>query len=110
MAKSDNKLEKININHSVYTTRLNDKFRNKVPYSPPDKSRLLSFIPGTIIELMVKEGDEVKKGDVVMVLEAMKMKNRLKCQVSGTVKRVHVKPGDNVPRGTLLMEINMSEQ
>lgn len=110
MAKSDSKLEKININHSVYTTRISESFRNKVPYSPPDKSRMMSFIPGTVIEVLVKEGDKVKKGDVVLVLEAMKMKNRLKCELSGIIKKINVEPGEKVPKGTLLMEIDLQEE
>lgn len=109
MAKSDSKLEKININHSLYTTRLDDKFRNKEPYRPADKSRMISYIPGTIVELMVKEGDKVKKGDVVLVLEAMKMKNRVKCELSGIISKINVEPGDKVPKKTLLMEINPEE-
>ncbi len=107
MAKSDSKLDKLNINHSVYTTRLSDKYKNMEPYSQPDKSRMMSFIPGTVIEVLVSEGDKVKKGDVVLVLEAMKMKNRLKCQVEGVIKKINVEPGEKVPKGTLLMEITL---
>lgn len=104
MEKKDNKLEKLNINSSVYLTRLNPAFKNKELYKPADKSKLYSFIPGTVVELLVKEGQKIKKGDELLVLEAMKMKNRLKSPVSGTVSRISVEIGKKVPKGSLLME------
>ncbi|HDZ41566.1 MAG TPA: acetyl-CoA carboxylase biotin carboxyl carrier protein subunit [Bacteroidetes bacterium] len=104
MEKKDKRLEKLNINYSEYTTRLSKKFKNRIPYKPSDKFRLLSFIPGTIIEIMVKEGDRVRKGDEVLVLEAMKMKNRIKSPLNGRVKQVDIKTNEVVPKGKLLIE------
>lgn len=103
MEKKDSNLEKLNINYSEYTTRLSSKFRNRKVYAPPDKSRLMSFIPGTIIEILVQKGDKVKKGDEVLVLEAMKMKNRIKSPVNGVVKDIGVKENEKVPKGKLLI-------
>lgn len=107
MKKKDSTLEKLNINYSEYTTRLSWKFKNRTLYKPADKSRLLSFIPGTVIEILVKEGDRVKKGEEVLVLEAMKMKNRIKSPVSGQVKHINVKVNDVVPKGRLLVEFSL---
>ncbi|MBN1388502.1 MAG: acetyl-CoA carboxylase biotin carboxyl carrier protein subunit [Bacteroidales bacterium] len=104
--KKDIKLEILNINHSKYTTRLSPKYKNREPYKSPDRSKLLSFIPGTVVEIMVKEGDKVKKGDEVLVLEAMKMKNRIKSPVSGLVKYIDINVNDKVPKGKLLIEFN----
>lgn len=104
MENKNKKLEKLNINYSEYTTRLSSKFRNRKVYAPHDKSRLLSFIPGTIIEILVKKGARVKKGDEVLVLEAMKMKNRIKSPVTGVVKHIDVKENEKVPKGKLLIE------
>jgi biotin carboxyl carrier protein len=104
MEKKDIKLEILHINHSEYTTRLSPKFKNRIPYKSPDRSKLLSFIPGTIIEIIVKEGDKVNKGDEVLVLEAMKMKNRIKSPITGLVKRIDVNINDKVPKGKLLIE------
>ncbi len=106
MEKKDPKLEKLNINYSEYTTRLSRKFINRSFYKPPDKSKLLSFIPGTIVEIMVKEGDRIEKGDEVLVLEAMKMKNRIKSPVSGHVKHIEVKVNETVPKRKLLIEFS----
>ncbi|MFO7853372.1 MAG: acetyl-CoA carboxylase biotin carboxyl carrier protein subunit [Bacteroidota bacterium] len=109
MNKKDNKLGILNINHSEYKTRLNEKFKNREPYKPSDKSKLLSFIPGTIIDVMVKEGDKVKKGDEVLVLEAMKMKNRIKSPVSGRVERININVNDKVPKGKVLVEFSLQK-
>jgi len=66
---------------------------------------LLAPIPGTIIRYMVKEGDEVKSGTVVVVLEAMKMENDIVAPCAGKVKSLPCKPGDKVAGGTVLAVI-----
>lgn len=62
-------------------------------------------MPGKVVEVKVKEGQEVKEGDVLCVLEAMKMQNDLKCPVNGKVTRVHVQDGANVEATTILIEV-----
>jgi biotin carboxyl carrier protein len=52
----------------------------------------------------VKAGDEVKTGDALLILEAMKMENILKSPGDGTVKNVRVKKGDSVEKGHILVE------
>ena len=59
-------------------------------------------IPGTIIRYMVKEGDEVKTGDSVVILEAMKMENDLVAPADGKIKAINFKPGDKVTGGAIL--------
>jgi pyruvate carboxylase subunit B len=66
---------------------------------------LLAPIPGTIIRYMVKEGDEVKSGTVVVVLEAMKMENDIVAPCAGKVKSIACKPGDKVAGGAVLAVI-----
>ncbi|HCC71655.1 MAG TPA: acetyl-CoA carboxylase biotin carboxyl carrier protein subunit [Bacteroidales bacterium] len=107
MKKKENKLEKLNINYSEYTTRLSSKFKERVSYKPVDKTRLMSFIPGTIIEILIAEGDKVCKGDEILVLEAMKMKNRIKSPVEGLVKSINVELNEKVPKGKVLIEIDL---
>lgn len=62
-------------------------------------------MPGKIVEVKVKEGQEVAEGDVLCVLEAMKMQNDLKAPFGGKVLRVHVKDGANVEASTVLVEL-----
>lgn len=62
-------------------------------------------MPGKVVEIKVKEGQEVAEGDVVCVLEAMKMQNDLKSPIAGKVLRVHVAEGTTVEASTVLIEI-----
>jgi biotin carboxyl carrier protein len=95
----------LNIQSSLYKTRISSRFQNRKPYQPADPRRILSFIPGTVLEIFVKAGDEVKKGETLMLLDAMKMQNNLKCNIEGRVKGLHVSKGDRVSKGTLLIEL-----
>lgn len=62
-------------------------------------------MPGTIISVNVSAGQQVKLGDVVVVLEAMKMENEIKAPKDGTITSVNVNKGDAVESGTLLVTI-----
>jgi biotin carboxyl carrier protein len=103
--KEETKMEYLNIDSSLYQTRLSKKFRERKKYSPPDPRLILSFIPGTVIEILVKPGDKVKKGEDLMVLDAMKMQNKLKCPAEGVIKSITVTKGTRVSKGTLLAEL-----
>jgi len=62
-------------------------------------------MPGMIIRYEVKEGAAVKEGDVVLILEAMKMENSITSPVAGTVKQINYKEGDSVQKGDVLAVI-----
>lgn len=66
---------------------------------------VLAIMPGKIIRVLVAEGDQVVEGDVVCVLEAMKMENELKAPQPGLVRALHVQPGQDVEMGAVLAEI-----
>jgi biotin carboxyl carrier protein len=95
----------LNINSTQYTTRLSPKFLQRKPFKPADPKIILSFIPGTILDIFVKEGQMVKKGDDLMILDAMKMQNRLKSSTDGKINRIAVQKGDKVPKGSVLIEL-----
>ncbi len=63
---------------------------------------ITSPMQGTILKVNVKVGDAVKKGDVVAVLEAMKMENDIVAHSSGTVKAVYAQKGKNVEANAVL--------
>ncbi|MFP4161476.1 MAG: sodium-extruding oxaloacetate decarboxylase subunit alpha [Ectothiorhodospira sp.] len=62
-------------------------------------------MPGTIIDVLVKEGDEVKPGDGILILEAMKMETEVQAPVGGVVRAVHTAKGDSVNPADALVEI-----
>lgn len=95
----------LNINSTGYKTRLSRKFTERVPFSLKDPHRILSFIPGTVLDILVKPGQKVLKGEALMILDAMKMQNSLKSSVDGKVKEIKVNKGDRVSKGSLLIEL-----
>lgn len=66
---------------------------------------LCSPMPGTILDVKVKVGDVVKAGDVLLILEAMKMENELTADKAGTIKEVKVSKGQAVSGGDALIVI-----
>lgn len=66
---------------------------------------LKSPLPGTIIAVKVKEGDQVKEGQTVAILEAMKMENEILAENDGIVESVNVEKGDSVLEGTVIVTI-----
>jgi biotin carboxyl carrier protein len=103
--EENKKLGVLNIDTSLYKTRLSRKFEKRAPYKTPDNRMILSFIPGTVLDILVTPGQTVRKGDDLMVLDAMKMQNQLKSKIDGRVKNIPVKKGDKVSKGTVLLEL-----
>src|SRR5579859_5459584 len=71
--------------------------------SSTDEFNLRAPMPGLIVTVPVSEGQAVQKGDILVVLESMKMQNELKSPRDGQVSRVKVKAGDNVEHNQVLL-------
>ncbi len=97
-------MEELEIGGARYLTRLTRKFSDRKNWQRADPNKILAFIPGTIQKILVKEGMEVRPGDSLLILEAMKMRNELLSPVQGVVKKIHVSEGDRIPKGHLLIE------
>ena len=69
------------------------------------KSGVKSPLPGVILDIKVKEGDEVKKGQTIIILEAMKMENSINADKDGKVTAINVSKGESVLEGTDLVII-----
>ncbi|MGX8711837.1 MAG: biotin/lipoyl-containing protein [bacterium] len=72
---------------------------------PADAELISSPMPGTIVSVNVTPGQAVKKGDVLLVLEAMKMENEIMAPHDAAVAAVHVNKGDSVDSGTPLVSL-----
>jgi pyruvate carboxylase len=72
---------------------------------PDNKLEVGASIPGTIIKVLVNEGQEVKEGESLLVIEAMKMETNIVAATSGTVESVLIKEGQQVKTGELLMKL-----
>lgn len=70
------------------------------------QQRVNAYMPGRVVALLVQEGEEVKAGQGVVVLEAMKMENEIRAEHDGTVTKIHVQPGQAVEGGDPLFELS----
>ena len=95
----------LNIDGTDYKTILPESYLHRQKYRMPEINLARSFIAGKIWKIYVKEGQRVKKGDKLLILEAMKMKNRLLAPVAGKVGSIYVKEGENVKRDQILFKI-----
>ena len=67
--------------------------------------KMAAPLPGTIMQIFVKQGDVVKKGDKLLMYEAMKMENNLLAEADGTISAINCRQGDNVLQGDVLIVI-----
>ncbi len=74
--------------------------------APTGAKEITAPMPGTILKVNVKNGDTVKAGDILMILEAMKMENEIMAPSDGTVSSVNVTSGASVEGGTVLCSLS----
>ena len=89
-----------------YKTLLTTKFKGRPLYAEKDPGMVKAFIPGTILKIRAKKGKRVKEGDLLLILEAMKMRNVVASPVDGVIRKVNVKTGDKVAKNHLMVEID----
>ena len=94
----------IDIDGVKYKTLITKRFKERKKYVELDPKKSLAFIPGTISEILVKQKKKVKEGDIILILEAMKMMNKVTAPMDGELK-LHVKKQDLVSKNQLLFEI-----
>jgi len=84
----------------------NKKKNKKKNKNVESTGEVTSSIPGMIVEYKLKNGDKVKSGDVVLVVEAMKMMNNIEAPVDGTLKDINLDTGDLIVKGDLLFAVD----
>ena len=77
----------------------------KAPAAPAGGQQIKAPMPGTILDVRVQAGQAVKKGQVLVILEAMKMENEIQAPCDGTVSSVSVRKGDSVETQALICTI-----
>ena len=110
----------VEVNGTHYTVEMEKKPKQTVAVARPrpaaapaaskpkpaaSKGGVKSPLPGVILDIKVKEGDEVKKGQTVIILEAMKMENSINADRDGKVTSIKVSKGESVLEGTDLIII-----
>ena len=87
-----------------YKTLLTAKYKNRPMWHKPSAGDVVSHLPGTIIKIMVEEGQAVEAGQLLLIHEAMKMQNRVVAPISGVVE-LNVKEGDKITKNHLMVKI-----
>lgn len=94
----------LTIDGTNYKTTLNKKFLTRKNWEHAKIKEIISRIPGTIVKFNVKEGQKVKVGQNLLVLQAMKMHNLILSPLDGEIKKIYVVEGQKIPKGTIMME------
>lgn len=107
--KKENKEVEIKINNRLYSVRVKDQFDlllNKLGMADMASKKVKDIkapMPGLVIETLIEKGQEVKEGDSLLILEAMKMENVIKSPVDGVIKDILVEPTNTVEKNQLLI-------
>jgi len=108
----DSKQYTIAINSNIYQVKIEnplDQLIKELGFSLGSTKKLNNIkapMPGIIIGIEVKEGDQIKEGDTLLILEAMKMENAILSPKDATVKSIKIKNGDTVEKNKLLIELD----
>ncbi|MGL4779763.1 MAG: biotin/lipoyl-containing protein [Bacteroidales bacterium] len=105
MHNKENELVDFAVTARKYKTLLTKKFVNRPTWIAPIEGEVKATLPGTVISIDTKVGNVVKKGQVLMIQEAMKMQNRICAPISGTIQQVCVEPGMRVTKDFVMIVI-----
>jgi hypothetical protein len=106
---ADEKTYKIKVNGNVYTVKVKDRFDLLLQSMGMDAlatkkvNELKAPMPGLVLDVRVKVGDVIKKGEPLVVLEAMKMENVLKSVADVTIKKIAIEKGNAVEKNQVLI-------
>jgi biotin carboxyl carrier protein len=102
----------IKVNGHTYSIVIKDQYDDLLHQLGLDNlqsakvAELKAPMPGLVLSVLVKEGDEIKKGDNLLVLEAMKMENIIKSPADVTIKSIKIKPSDKVEKNQVLIQFS----
>jgi len=100
----------VKVNGNIYSLDIKDQYDDllhRLGLDSLNKTKIAELkapMPGLVLKVLVSEGDEVKKGDSLLVLEAMKMENIIKSPGDVVVKSIKIKPADKVEKNQILIQ------
>lgn len=100
----------IKVNNNLYTVKAEDRFDRllkQLGFSNANTQKAAHIkapMPGLVLKISVEVGQEVSKGDTLLILEAMKMENVVKAPNDGKIKLIKVKAGDALNKGQVMVE------
>jgi biotin carboxyl carrier protein len=105
MQSSDMIPTTMRVRTTVYETTVPPRFLERKKWVRPNPNDVKSFIPGTVLQILVKKGQRVAEGEQLAVFVAMKMNNIITAPHSGTVSDVCVREGDRIPKGAVMFVV-----
>lgn len=108
MSATENKNEEIVemiVDGVALRTTLTKKYKKRRKWEYPDPRKIVSYIPGTIVELYFNEGDSVEEGEAILLFEAMKMQTKMYMPYTGKIVKILSQVGDRFPKEQVLLEI-----
>jgi biotin carboxyl carrier protein len=105
MEENDSKYQVFVVNNAKYMTLTTTKFDKRKKWQKADPKEIRSIIPGSVIEIFVSPGQEIKGGEVILTLDAMKMYTKVQMPFDGVIKSINVSKGDRIPKNTVMINI-----
>ena len=100
-----NKKNKLCIDDTLYDTEINESHLKPSGKTIPDPREVKAVIPGTVVEVMVRKGQFVTKGQVILMLEAMKMLNKIEAEMDGKIEEINVSAGNRVEKDKVMIRV-----
>lgn len=105
MEENNSKYQVFVVNNVRYLTLTTTKFDKRKKWQKADPKEVRSIIPGSVIEIFVTPGQELKEGDMLLTLDAMKMYTKVEMPFDGVIKSINVIKGDRIPKDTVMITI-----
>lgn len=105
MEENNSKYQVFVVNSAKYLTLTTTKFDKRKKWQKSDPKEVRSIIPGSVIEIFASPGQEIKEGEVILTLEAMKMYTKVEMPFDGVIKSINVAKGDRIPKDTVMITI-----
>jgi biotin carboxyl carrier protein len=105
MEENNLKYQDFVVNSAKYLTLTTTKFDKRKKWQKADPKEIRSIIPGSVIEILAVPGQEIKEGEVILILDAMKMYTKVEMPFDGVIKSINVAKGNRIPKNTILITL-----
>jgi len=99
------KLQKLIIDDTLYETEIPEGYPNRHFQGMPDPHEIRAIISGSVVDVKARKGQQVSTGQVILVLEAMKMLIEVEAEIDGRIAEINISTGDRVKKDQLLVHI-----
>lgn len=105
MVENENEYRPFLVDQVPYLTLTTKKFENRKKWQQSNPKEICSIIPGSVIDVFVKPGQKVKSGEVLLILDSMKMHTNIEMPFDGVIKDVNLAKGDRIPKNAIMLTI-----